>query len=106
MALTNMSSVQIPSPVFMSGVRFAAKLIPQGPANAVLVAKKDANQGPGVRFRDPVQANPTDARSRRLRSGRGRIRVPSGRVAVAVVARSIWALSPREKGNIWYSRDP
>src|SRR5215467_10717953 len=37
-ALTNISSVQMPSPVLSSGVRFAAKLTPQGPENAVPLA--------------------------------------------------------------------
>src|SRR4051812_8452219 len=34
----NMSSVQMPVPVFWSGVRLAAKDTPQGPANAVPLA--------------------------------------------------------------------
>ncbi|MGE3508385.1 MAG: hypothetical protein AB7N65_05830 [Vicinamibacterales bacterium] len=37
MALMNMSSVQMPRPVFTSGVRLAVKLTPQGPECAVLV---------------------------------------------------------------------
>jgi hypothetical protein len=36
-ALMNMSSVQMPRPVFWSGVRFAVQLTPQAPLNAVLV---------------------------------------------------------------------
>ena len=32
-----MSNVQMPVPVISSGVRFAAKLTPQGPENAVFV---------------------------------------------------------------------
>src|SRR5262245_3280460 len=34
-AVTNMSSVQMPRPVFMSGVKFAAKETPQSPLHAV-----------------------------------------------------------------------
>src|SRR4030095_122233 len=37
-ALANISSVQMPSPVLSSGVRFAAKLTPHGPENAVPLA--------------------------------------------------------------------
>ena len=44
-ALTNMSSVQIPSPVFSSGVRFAAKLTPHGPENAVPLAAIVSQKG-------------------------------------------------------------
>src|SRR5215831_14698520 len=33
-ALTNISCVQLPSPVSLSGVRFIAKLTPHGPAQA------------------------------------------------------------------------
>src|SRR3954471_11858032 len=42
----NMSSVQSPSPVSLSGVRLAVKLTPQGPANAVFVAAVWPIQGP------------------------------------------------------------
>src|SRR6476661_7417069 len=45
-AVTNMSSVQMPRPVLWSGVRFAAKLIPLGPANAVLLAAPDQSHAP------------------------------------------------------------
>jgi hypothetical protein len=37
MALTNISSVQMPSPVFWSGVKFAANDTPHGPLHAVSV---------------------------------------------------------------------
>ena len=49
-ALTNMSSVQIPRPVLTSGVRFAAYEMPHGPENAVLVSAAAHNQGPLPRF--------------------------------------------------------
>ena len=42
-----MSSVQSPSPVSLSGVRFAVKLTPHGPAKAVLVAAPSHSHGPG-----------------------------------------------------------
>src|SRR5512145_2247562 len=42
----NIASVQLPSPVSLSGVRFAVKLTPHGPANAVLVAAPDHSHGP------------------------------------------------------------
>jgi hypothetical protein len=45
-AFMNISSVQIPSPVFWSGVRFAEYEMPQGPANAVFVRVPDHAQGP------------------------------------------------------------
>ena len=45
--LMNISSVQSPRPVSLSGVRFAVKLTPHGPANAVLVAAADPAPGPG-----------------------------------------------------------
>jgi hypothetical protein len=37
MALTNISSVQMPSPVFWSGVKLAANDMPHGPLHAVSV---------------------------------------------------------------------
>jgi hypothetical protein len=42
----NISSVQIPIPVFWSGVMFAEYEMPQGPANAVFVSVPDQPQGP------------------------------------------------------------
>src|SRR5690348_6927893 len=46
-ALRNMSSVQTPMPVWRSGVRLAANVVPHGPANAVLVAAPTMTHGPG-----------------------------------------------------------
>src|SRR5688500_19306561 len=43
----NISSVQSPRPVSLSGVRLAVKLTPQGPANDVMVAAPVQPQGPG-----------------------------------------------------------
>src|SRR5262245_11118818 len=42
----NISSVHAPRPTSLSGVRFAVKLTPQGPANAVLVADEWPIHGP------------------------------------------------------------
>src|SRR5262245_5759243 len=42
----NMSSVHEPRPVSLSGVRFAVKLTPHGPAHAVFVADMDPIHGP------------------------------------------------------------
>ena len=42
----NISSVQSPRPVSLSGVRFAVKLTPHGPANAVLVAAPTTSTAP------------------------------------------------------------
>jgi hypothetical protein len=41
-----MSCVQIPIPVFSSGVKFVVKLTPHGPANAVLLCAPIHPQGP------------------------------------------------------------
>src|SRR4029453_11345063 len=46
MASTNISSDQIPRPVFASGVRLAVKVTPHGPANAVPVADPAVTHGP------------------------------------------------------------
>src|SRR5512135_3496601 len=40
-------SVQSPSPVSLSGVRFLVKLTPHGPDHAVIVEANDPIQGPG-----------------------------------------------------------
>src|SRR6476646_10829929 len=45
-AWMNICSSQIPRPMFLSGVRLAAYVTPQGPENAVLVAALDATHGP------------------------------------------------------------
>src|SRR5690242_13056296 len=42
--LMNISSVQMPRPVLRSGVRFAVKLTPHGPAKAVFVGAADQVQ--------------------------------------------------------------
>ena len=43
----NVRAVHLPSPVSRSGVRFAVKLTPQGPAYAVFVAPMATIHGPG-----------------------------------------------------------
>ena len=45
-AMMNISSVQFPRPVSLSGVRLAVKLMPHGPANAVLVWSTVITHGP------------------------------------------------------------
>src|SRR5262249_39920415 len=47
-ALTNMSAVQLPSPVVLSGVRFAVKLVPHGPDHAVKSLEPTAPQAVGA----------------------------------------------------------
>ena len=42
----NVSAVHLPRPVSSSGVRLAVKLVPHGPANAVLVTAPLHAQGP------------------------------------------------------------
>src|SRR5512140_547591 len=46
---TNVCAVHVPRPVSRSGVRFAVKLTPQGPAQAVMVAAATTSQGPSGR---------------------------------------------------------
>lgn len=46
MAVTNIASVQIPRPVFWSGVRLAVNETPHGPAHAVFVAEVTACHRP------------------------------------------------------------
>ena len=43
----NCSTVQSPSPVSLSGVRFIVKLMPHGPAQAVMVRGAAMTHGPG-----------------------------------------------------------
>src|SRR5262245_36014491 len=72
----NMSSVHKPRPVSLSGVRFAVKLTPHGPANAVLVADEWPIHGPcagGAGGMTKSEGCPVRARDRSISGPRGPI---------------------------------
>src|SRR5688572_57788 len=79
----NVSAVHLPRPVSGSGVRFAVKLTPQGPAQAVIVFDATAPHGPsGARAGPPVIATSCGwPESMRVMSGSG----PRG-----VIVHGVW----------------